>query len=639
MLIKKINSPEDIKELSVDELLQLSKEIKEHIINNIAKLGGHLGASLGVIELTIALHYVLNAPDDQIIWDVGHQSHPHKILTGRKNLETLKQDGGLSGFTKRSESIFDPFGAGHSSTSISAALGIDVAKKLNKNNSLTVAVIGDGALTAGMAYEALNNTGTIPNRLIIVLNDNDMSISPTEGAMSNYLKKLKKRDKTYHHLKAKIESTLKSVPLGDNIQQLLSRIKHYSQDIFDISNIFEDLGIKYIGPTDGHNLDELIATIKDVQSHCYNNPTTPILLHVITEKGRGFYSPNGGQNENFHAVSKFCPNTYVQSINTATAPTYTQVFATSLINLAKDDPKIVAITAAMPSGTGLDQFKLKFPDRFFDVGIAEQHAATFAAGLACEGLKPFFTVYSTFLQRAYDQIIHDIAIQNLPVRLAIDRAGLVGADGATHAGSFDLAFLSILPNMVVMAPSSADELYEMTKFASLYNDGPISLRYPRGNAYSSEAKSPQVKIGKGLLINEGSDVAIISLGSKLNIALKAAEILKNNYKISATVIDARFAKPIDTDLINSLAKHHPLLLTLEEGSIGGFATQVNHYLLNNDLVKKCNIRNLMLPDEFIDHGSLEGMYKKACLDVDSIVSCITNFFKISNIETLQKHLA
>jgi 1-deoxy-D-xylulose-5-phosphate synthase len=637
VLINQINSPKDLKTLSVDELLQLSDEIRHNIIDSISQTGGHLGASLGVIELSIALHYVFSTPNDKIIWDVGHQSHPHKLLTGRKKLHTLKQDNGLSGFTKRSESIFDPFGAGHSSTSISAALGIDIANQLQNKKHITIAVIGDGALTAGMAYEALNNAGNISNKLVIILNDNEMSISPTEGALKNYLNKLSKKEKKIKKFASNIENTIQSLPLGSKVQHIIEKIKKSAIHSLDTQNLFENLGITYKGPINGHNIKELITNLEEIQLSCTKKIATPILLHIKTEKGRGFFSPNGNASEKFHAVSKFCKDTFVQ--DTQSSLTYTHAFASRLTKNAKHDSKIVAITAAMPSGTGLELFKNEFPNRFFDVGIAEQHAATFAAGLATEGIKPFFAVYSTFLQRAYDQIIHDIAIQNLAVRFAIDRAGLVGGDGPTHAGSFDIAFMSILPHMTVMAPGHLEDLYQMVDLACEYDDGPIAFRYPRGNAAKLSIKTQKLLLGKGNIIEEGNNLAIISFGSKLPEAIAAAKILKDRYKISTTIVDARFAKPLDTKLIKDVTKNHQLIITLEEGSIGGFATQVNHFLLNNNLLNNTAIRNLLLPDIFIEHGSLEKMYKKAQLDVDSIISCTTDFFKVSNIETLEKHFA
>lgn len=636
MLINRINSPRDLKQLSFDELLQLSDEIRKSIITSISKNGGHLGASLGVVELSIALHYVFNSPHDKIIWDVGHQSHPHKILTGRKNLDTLKQDQGLSGFTKRSESIFDPFGAGHSSTSISAALGIEIANQIKNKDNITLAVIGDGALTAGMAYEAINNAGYLPNRMVIILNDNEMSISPTEGAMTNYLKKLSTKENNIHQVVSKIEDIIKTMPLGHKVNHIIEKLKSSTNNILDIKNIFENLGLKYIGPIDGHDIKSLTTYLKEVKQNCYkkNNPT---LLHIKTEKGKGFYSPNGKTEEKFHAVSKFCTSTFMQEKNNSL--TYTQAFSAKLVKEAKKDKDIIAITAAMPSGTGLELFKREFPDRFFDVGIAEQHAVTFAAGLATEGLKPFFAVYSTFLQRAYDQVIHDVAIQNLPVKFAIDRAGLVGGDGPTHAGSFDIAYMSILPNMSVMAPSSLEELDKMTELALSYDEGPLAMRYPRGKAFSLTTTNNKLVFGKGNIIEEGNQLAIVSLGSKLAEVIAAAKLLKQQYKIYPTIVDARFAKPIDKKLIKDVIKNHQLTITIEEGSIGGFATQVNQLAINHDLLKKSSIRSIFLPDIFIDHGSLEIMYKKAQLDIDSIISCATSFFKLSNIENLDKHLA
>lgn len=623
MLITTINSPDDLKSLSCEELLQLSEEIRSNIIESVAQNGGHLGASLGVIELSVALHYVFNTPDDKIIWDVGHQSYAHKLLTGRKTLDTLKQDNGISGFTKRSESKFDHFGAGHSSTSISAALGIEVANHLNSTNHFTIAVIGDGALTAGIAYEALNNAGSFPNRLIIILNDNEMSISPTEGALSNHLRKISTKESTIAKTLSAIENALTSLPLVHKIPQILEKIRHLALDTLEIKNIFENLGIKYKGLIDGHDLNALINLLQQTKIS-QREEQCPILIHVKTEKGKGFFSPNGNITEKFHAVNKFCTETFLQEKQGGL--TYTNAFSAKLVQEAKKDNKIVAITAAMPSGTGLELFKSEFPQRFFDVGIAEQHAVTFAAGLATEGIKPFVAIYSTFLQRAYDQIIHDVAIQNLPVKFAIDRAGLVGADGPTHAGSFDIAYMSIIPNMAVMAPASIEDLYQMIELAVEYNSGPIALRYPRGNAPSIPTNN-KVKFGKGVIIEEGTDLAIISLGGKLLDAINASKILKEVYNLSTTIIDARFAKPIDESLITKAIKNHQLTITLEEGSIGGFATQVNHLAVQHDLLRKNSIRNIFLPDEFIDHGSLNTMYKKAQIDKCSIINCATSFLK------------
>jgi 1-deoxy-D-xylulose-5-phosphate synthase len=568
------------------------------------------------------LHYIFDTPKDLIIWDVGHQTYPHKILTDRREkIKTLRQEGGISGFTKRAESVFDPFGAGHSSTSISAALGMSVARDLNQEKKEVIAVIGDGAISAGMAYEAMNNAGAMKNRLIVILNDNDMSIAPPVGAMSAYLSRLISSPSylSFRNIAKQVASHLPK-----SIEEMARKAEKYAKTIATGGNFFEEMGFYYVGPLDGHNLEHLLPVLKNIKEE--DSILHPILIHVVTEKGRGFISPEQS-NEKFHAVNKFDLATGKQKKIEALAPTYTKVFADSLVEIAEKDEKIIAITAAMPSGTGLDKFANKFPERMFDVGIAEQHAVTFAAGLAAEGMKPFVAIYSTFLQRAYDQIIHDVVLQKLPVKFAIDRAGLVGADGPTHAGSFDISFLSILPNIVLMSPSDEAELYNMVATAAEIDDMPSAFRYPRGNGIgvALPSKSVILPIGKGRIINEGNDIAVISLGTRLSEVKKAAEKLKEN-NINITIADARFVKPLDGGLITELAKNHKLLITIEEGSIGGFATQVNDFLIRNNLLSNgLKIRNLFLPDMFIEQGTQDNMYKQAGLDVDAIFNLIKNF--------------
>ncbi len=596
-VLSKIDYPADIRSLNIKDLEALAQELRTTTINAVAKTGGHLGAGLGVIELTIALHYVFDTPNDKIIWDVGHQTYPHKILTGRKNqINSLRQADGLSGFTKMSESIYDTFGAGHSSTSISAALGIAIARDLNKENQEVIAVIGDGALSAGLAYEALNNAGVLNSRLIIILNDNQMSISPAVGAMTNHLKFLSDKKQSNNH----------------NAEE----------------NIFSLLNIDYLGPVDGHNLSNLISALKDIKN---NKQNKPILLHVKTEKGHGF-NMECSKNERLHAVTKFDINTKIQEKNIPKKETYTEIFGKSLSNFAESDPKIIAITAAMTSGTGLDKFATKFEERCFDVGIAEQHAVTFAAGLASQGYKPFFAVYSTFLQRAYDQVVHDVAVQSLPVRFAIDRAGLVGADGPTHAGTFDITYLTTLPNFVVMAPSDENELINMIYTSLSINDRPSAFRYKRGEArgIKIDDKPSVLPIGKGRIINNGETIAILSLGDCLEEVEKAANLLKEKHNLNITIADARFAKPLDSELIINLAKNHQLLITIEHGSIGGFGSHVaqllnEHNLLTPDL----KFQSLFLPDVFIEHDTMENMYKEAGLSSDQIAKTALNLLQKS----------
>ena len=575
--------------LDRDELKALADDVRADMIDAVSVTGGHLGAGLGVVELTIALHHVFDTPNDKIIWDVGHQSYPHKILTGRRDqMRTLRAENGLSGFTKRSESLFDPFGAGHSSTSISAGLGMAVGAELKGETRNIIAVIGDGAMSAGMAYEAMNNAGAMDARLIVVLNDNDMSIASPTGAMSKYLASLDKLKGVSHTPKA-----------GDG------------------GTLFETLGFAYIGPVDGHDLDELVRVLEKTKT----SERRPILIHAVTQKGKG-YAPAENAADKFHGVSKFNVVTGAQSKSKSNAPSYTSVFADSLIQEAELDPKIVAITAAMPSGTGLDKFAESFADRCFDVGIAEQHAVTFAAGLATEGLRPFCAIYSTFLQRAYDQVIHDVAIQKLPVRFAIDRAGFVGADGPTHAGAFDTSYLGTVPNMVLMAPGDEAELKHMVRTAAAYDEGPIAFRYPRGEGIGVDVpeRGEMLDIGKGRILSEGNSVALLSFGGRLKETIGAAEIL-STFGISTTVADARFAKPIDTQLVEKLAKSHEVLITVEEGTIGGFSSFVLNHLAQHGLLDsglKC--RPLFMPDRHFDHASQDQMYKHAGLDRSAIAA-------------------
>ena len=623
MLLDNVNYPADIKHYNSDQLLQLCKELRSEIINIVAQTGGHLGASLGVVELTVAIHYVFNTPTDRLIWDVSHQSYPHKILTGRRGkMSTLRQKNGLSGFTRRDESEYDCFGAGHSSTSISAGLGMEVARVRSGKDHRVISVIGDGAISAGMAYEAINNAGSMDNRLVVILNDNNMSISPAVGAMSSYLSRFIS-SKPYLSIRDTIKASIANFPGKSFITRALQKIEKNLKSVSRSANIFEELGFYYIGPLDGHNLEDVIAVLKNIRDDDHSIQK-PILVHVITEKGRGFCSPESS-NEKFHAIGKFCTQTKLQKKNAIAKPTYTHVFANSLIDLAKKDDKIIAITAAMPSGTGLDKFQQQFPAQFFDVGIAEQHAVTFAAGLACEGYKPFVAIYSTFLQRAYDQVVHDVAIQNLPVKFAIDRAGFVGADGATHSGSFDITYLGTLPNFIIMAPSDDQELANMIYTAAKINDAPVAVRYPRGEIVGDNpSPKPQlIEIGRGRVIQRGKNVALLALGTRLQEAQKTA-ILLEDCGITCTIADARFAKPIDQDLIYNLAKNHQLLVTLEEGSIGGFAAYVNDYILRHDLCgnRDLIIRNLFLPDEFVEQATQQEQYSDAGLNAEQICALV-----------------
>jgi len=613
-LLDKVKYPADLRKIKREDLKQLAKELREELIDVVSTTGGHLGAGLGVVELTIALHYVFNTPRDKLVWDVGHQAYPHKIITGRRNaIRTLRRGGGLSGFTKRSESEYDPFGAAHSSTSISSTLGMAVANSLSNNSNHVVAVIGDGAMSAGMAYEAMNNAGAIKSKLIVILNDNDMSIARPVGAMSSYLARLLS-GKTYFGFREIIKSI--TGIFSKRFKDRASKAEEFIRDIVSGGTLFNELGFYYIGPIDGHNLDNLIQVLNNVKNSKYEGP---ILIHAVTKKGKG-YKPAEDSGDKYHGVSKFDVITGEQSKSKTNIPSYTKVFANTLVKHAENDTKIIGITGAMPSGTGMDIFGKKFPDRMFDVGIAEQHAVTFAAGLATEGYKPFAAIYSTFLQRAYDQVVHDVAIQNLPVRFAIDRAGLVGADGPTHAGSFDITYLSTLPNFVVMGASDEAELVRMINTSVTINDRPSAFRYPRGNGTGVELPGINeiLEIGKGKIVKEGNKVAILSFGGRLQECLKAADKLDAK-GIFTTVADARFAKPLDQKLIIDLCLNHEVLITIEEGSIGGFSSHVFQMLSERGFFDKgLKIRSMILPDQFINQDTPENMYKTAGLDSESI---------------------
>ncbi len=614
-LLDTILTPADLRLLPESDLAQVAAELRTETVDVVSVTGGHLGAGLGVVELTVALHYVFDTPNDRLIWDVGHQTYPHKILTGRRDrIRTLRKGGGLSGFTKRSESEYDPFGAAHSSTSISAGLGMAVANTLSDKKSHVISVIGDGSMSAGMAYEAMNNAGAMHSRLIVILNDNEMSIAPPAGALSAYLARLVSGG-TYRTVREAAKQLGRHLPkfLYDRAR----KTEEFARNFWSGGTMFEELGFYYVGPIDGHNLDHLLPVLKNVR----DAEGGPILVHVVTQKGKG-YGPAEAASDRHHAVNMFDVLTGTQVKPKANAPSYTAVFADSLIKEAERDDKIVAITAAMPTGTGLDAFGKSFPARTFDVGIAEQHAVTFAAGLATQGYKPFCAIYSTFLQRGYDQVVHDVAIQNLPVRFAIDRAGLVGADGSTHAGSFDVSYLGILPNFVVMAAADEAELVHMVATAAAHDSGPIAFRFPRGEGIGIDmpAQGEILDIGKGRIMREGNKVAILSLGTRLAEALKAAEDLAG-YGISTTVADARFAKPLDRDLIRKLATHHEVLITIEEGSIGGFGSFVMHALAEDGLLDRgLKIRSMVLPDLFIDQDKPDLLYARAGLDAKGIVA-------------------
>ena len=628
--LDKVNFPSDIKNLKISELKILAEEVRKEMIDAVSVTGGHLGAGLGVVELTIALHYVFDTPKDKIIWDVGHQTYPHKILTGRKDkIKTLRQGNGLSGFTKRSESEYDPFGAAHSSTSISAALGIATANKLEKKSNQVVAVIGDGAISAGMAYEAMNNAGSSKTKMIVILNDNDMSIAKPVGAMSTYLAKLLS-GKIYFSLREKIKLIISA--FSKRFSDKAGKAEDFLRSAVTGGTLFSSLGFYYVGPIDGYDLSNLILVLQNAKKL---NHEGPIMIHIKTEKGKG-YEFAEKSHDKYHGVSKFNVKTGIQEKSQSNTPSYTKVFARTLIKHAEKDSKIVGITAAMPSGTGMDLFSEKFPNRMFDAGIAEQHAVTFAAGMATEGYKPYAAIYSTFLQRAYDQVVHDVAIQNLPVRFAIDRAGLVGADGPTHAGSFDITYLSTLPNFVVMAASDEAELVRMINTSVDINNSPSALRYPRGNGVGIELPGidEKIEIGKGRIILEGKKVAIINFGARLNECLLANEILiKKGIKI--TIVDARFAKPLDENLIWQVAIDHEAIITIEEGSIGGFGSHVSQFLSEKNLLdNNLKFRAMVLPDKFIDHNKPELMYKEAGLDAEAIASKV--FDIINSKVILQK---
>ncbi len=628
-ILDRVSDPKDMRNFSVDELKQLVRELRDDTVRSVSITGGHLGASLGVVELTAAIHHVFDTPNDRLIWDVGHQCYPHKILTGRRErMHTLRQGGGLSGFTKRTESEYDPFGAAHSSTSISAGLGMAVASKLAGVPKNVIAVIGDGAMTAGMAYEAMNNAGSMDAKLIVILNDNDMSIAPPVGALSAYLSQLisSKQFRSARHFAKELA---KKFPRS--IEQAAAKVDEYARGMVTGGTLFEELGFYYVGPVDGHNLDHLLPVLKNLRDDAVPGP---VLLHVVTEKGHG-YKPAEESADKYHGVSKFDVVTGKQHKAIANAPSYTSVFAKALIAEAKDDDKIVAITAAMPGGTGVDKFSENFPDRSFDVGIAEQHGVTFAAGMATEGYKPFCAIYSTFLQRAYDQVVHDVAIQSLPVRFAIDRAGYVGADGSTHCGAFDLPYLCTLPGFVVMAPADEAELMHMTATAAGINDRPSAIRYPRGEGVGVElpAKGTPLEIGKGRILREGTTIALLSLGSRLQECLKAAEDLGTR-GLSVTVADARFAKPIDEDLVRKLAANHEVLVTVEEGSIGGFSAQVLQFMANDGLLENgLKVRAVTMPDAFIEQDKPEIQIAQANLDAAGIVATVLSALGRANEAT------
>ena len=613
--LNNINFPSDLRKLKKDELKHVAKELREELIDAVSETGGHLGAGLGVVELTVALHYIFDTPNDKLIWDVGHQAYPHKILTGRKDkIRTLRQGNGLSGFTKRSESEYDPFGAAHSSTSISSGLGIAIANKLSNKSSNVISVIGDGAISAGMAYEAMNNAGASKTKIIVILNDNDMSIAKPVGAMRSYLAKILS-GKIYFSFRETVKLIISA--FSKRFSKKAGKAEDFLRSAVTGGTLFNSMGFYYVGPINGHDLDALLPVLQNAKEVSYDGP---IMIHVKTEKGKG-YSFAEKSEDKYHGVSKFNVSTGKQEKSKSIAPSYTKVFANTLIEHAKNDSKVIGITAAMPSGTGMDLFAEKFPDRMFDVGIAEQHAVTFAAGLATEGFKPYAAIYSTFLQRAYDQVVHDVAIQSLPVRFAIDRAGLVGADGPTHAGSFDITYLTTLPNFIVMAASDEAELVKMINTSIDINDRPCAFRYPRGNGLGVELPSIDEKliVGKGKVVREGKKVAIVNFGARLNDILKSSEILQKK-GINLTIIDARFAKPLDENLLWQVANEHEILITVEEGSIGGFGSHVSKFLTDKNLLdNNLKLRNMVLPDKFIDQDKPEQMYKIAGLDSFNIV--------------------
>ncbi len=613
--LNNINFPSDLRKLKKDELKYVAKELREELIDAVSETGGHLGAGLGVVELTVALHYIFDTPNDKLIWDVGHQAYPHKILTGRKDkIRTLRQGNGLSGFTKRSESEYDPFGAAHSSTSLSSGLGIAIANKLSNKSSNVISVIGDGAISAGMAYEAMNNAGASKTKIIVILNDNDMSIAKPVGAMRSYLAKILS-GKIYFSFRETVKLIISA--FSKRFSKKAGKAEDFLRSAVTGGTLFNSMGFYYVGPINGHDLDALLPVLQNAKEVSYDGP---IMIHVKTEKGKG-YSFAEKSEDKYHGVSKFNVSTGKQEKSKSIAPSYTKVFANTLIEHAKNDSKVIGITAAMPSGTGMDLFAEKFPDRMFDVGIAEQHAVTFAAGLATEGFKPYAAIYSTFLQRAYDQVVHDVAIQSLPVRFAIDRAGLVGADGPTHAGSFDITYLTTLPNFIVMAASDEAELVKMINTSIDINNRPCAFRYPRGNGLGVELPSIDEKliVGKGKVVREGKKVAIVNFGARLNDILKSSEILQKK-GINLTIIDARFAKPLDENLLWQVANEHEILITVEEGSIGGFGSHVSKFLTDKNLLdNNLKLRNMVLPDKFIDQDKPEQMYKIAGLDSFNIV--------------------
>jgi 1-deoxy-D-xylulose-5-phosphate synthase len=619
-LLDQVDEPADLRKLDKSQLRQFADELRTDLIDIVSVTGGHFGSSLGVVELTTALHYVFDTPRDRVIWDVGHQAYPHKILTGRRaRMRTLRQGGGISGFTKRSESEYDPFGAAHSSTSISAALGMAVARDLKGEGNNVIAVIGDGSMSAGMAYEAMNNAGANKSRLIVILNDNDMSIAPPVGAMSAYLARLVS-SRSYTGIRNLAKRWARKL-LPRRLFKVAQRTEEYARGMAMGGTLFEEMGFFYVGPIDGHNLDHLIPVLENVRDRMNG----PVLVHVVTQKGKG-YAPAEAAADKWHAVSKFTVLTGEQAKSTPKAPAYQKVFGEALIAEARKDERIVAITAAMPSGTGVDLFQKAFPARTFDVGIAEQHGVTFAAGLASEGMKPFCAIYSTFLQRAYDQVVHDVAIQSLPVRFAMDRAGLVGADGATHAGSFDIAYLATLPNFIIMAPSDETELVHMVATAAQIDDRPSAIRYPRGEGVglALPAEGEALEIGKGRIIKEGAGIAILNFGTRMKEVLLAAERMAG-YGLSPTIADARFAKPLDTGMIRRLAKEHDVLITIEEGASGGFGAHVMHFLAHDGLLDRgLKIRPKTLPDVFLDQDTPEKLYAQAGLDADGIVRTALN---------------
>ncbi len=615
-LLDRVQDPADIRSFTPDQLKQLADEVRRDLVEIVSVTGGHLGASLGVVELTVALHHVFDTPRDRLIWDVSHQAYPHKMLTGRRErMLSLRQGGGLSGFTRRVESHYDPFGAAHSSTSISAGLGMAVARDLQGNRNHVIAVIGDGAMSAGMAYEAMNNAGAMNSRLVVILNDNDMSIAPPVGAMSAYLSRLMSSRK-FRSLRELVKNTLHRLPRA--VSETAERAESFARSIVTGGTLFEELGFYYVGPIDGHNLDHILPVLRNVRD---SDVPGPVLIHVITEKGHG-YGPAEKAADKYHGVNKFDVVTGTQVKPVAAAPSYTKVFSDALIRLAEKDERIVAINAAMPSGTGLDKFAARFPQRCFDVGIAEQHAVTFAAGLATEGMRPFAAIYSTFLQRGYDQVVHDVAIQQLPVRFALDRAGLVGADGATHAGSFDVAYLGCLPGFVIMAAADEAELVHMVATAAAIDDRPSAFRFPRGDGLGIPLPEVGVplEIGKGRIVREGTTVAILSFGARLAECLKAADDLQA-HGLSTTVADARFAKPLDTDLVRRLAGEHEVLITIEEGAVGGFAAHVMQFLATEGILDNgLRIRPMVLPDRFIDHDKPQNQYEEAGLNARHIAA-------------------